>query len=42
VARSSLEHAFVEQPEKERLLREFDAALAEFEARWSAPPDMPQ
>jgi adenosine deaminase len=35
VARSSLEHAFVEQPEKERLLREFDAALAEFEARWS-------
>ncbi|HET6638046.1 MAG TPA: adenosine deaminase [Gemmatimonadota bacterium] len=38
IARSSLEHAFVEQPEKERLLAEFDAALREFELRWANPP----
>jgi adenosine deaminase len=40
VARASLEHAFVEQLEKERLLAEFDAAVREFEARWSSGPDM--
>ena len=38
MARNSLEHAFVEQPEKERLLAEFDAALREFELRWSSAP----
>ena len=37
IARNSLEHAFVDQPEKERLLAEFDAALREFELRWSSP-----
>lgn len=41
VARSSLEHAFVEQTEKERLLREFDAALQEFEGRWSSAAEGP-
>ncbi len=40
IARNSLEHAFVEQPEKERLLAEFDAALREFELRWSSPPGL--
>ena len=38
MARASLEHSFVEQPEKERLLAEFDAAAREFEARWSSGP----
>jgi adenosine deaminase len=42
VARSSLEHAFVEQSEKERLLAEFDAAMLEFEARWSNPTTIPR
>ena len=36
MARASLEHAFVEPAVKERLLAEFDAALADFEARWSS------
>jgi adenosine deaminase/adenosine deaminase CECR1 len=42
VARSSLEHAFVEQLEKERLLAEFDAAMLEFEERWSNPTTIPR
>jgi hypothetical protein len=37
MARNSLEHAFVGPPEKQRLLAEFDAALREFELRWSRP-----
>ena len=40
MARASLEHAFAEPPEKERLLAEFDAALREFEARWSSGPGL--
>ena len=35
MARNSLTFAFVEAPEKARLLREFDAAIARFEARWA-------
>jgi adenosine deaminase len=38
IARNSLTHAFVEAPEKARLLREFDAAVAAFEARWASVP----
>jgi hypothetical protein len=41
MARASLEHAFAEPPEKERLLAEFDAAMREFEARWSSGPGQP-
>jgi hypothetical protein len=41
MARASLEHSFVEPPEKERLLAEFDAAVREFEARWSSGPGQP-
>ena len=37
MARNSLEHAFVEPAEKQPLLTEFDAALREFETRWSNP-----
>src|SRR5687768_201727 len=37
MARASLEHAFARPAEKQRLLAEFDAALREFEARWSHP-----
>jgi hypothetical protein len=42
MARASLEHAFAEQSEKERMLTEFDAAMREFEERWSNPTTIPQ
>jgi hypothetical protein len=38
IARNSLVYAFLEPAEKERLLAEFDAAMLEFEARWSSGP----
>jgi adenosine deaminase len=38
MARTGLEHAFVEEAEKRRLLREFDAAVGRFEARYGAVP----
>jgi len=38
IARNSLLYAFLEPAEKERLLAEFDAEMAEFEARWSSGP----
>jgi hypothetical protein len=37
IARSSLEHSFADPAEKQRLLAQFDAALREFELRWSNP-----
>ena len=40
MARSSLEHSFAGPAEKQRLLAEFDAALREFELRWSTSPGM--
>ena len=42
LARNSLEHAFVGPAEKQRLLMEFDAALREFETRWSNPQTLPR
>jgi hypothetical protein len=36
MARNSLVYAFVEPAEKARLLREFDVAIAKFEARWAS------
>jgi adenosine deaminase len=42
MARASLEHAFVEAPERARLLAEFDKAILEFEARWSNPTTLPR
>lgn len=36
MARNSLAFAFVAAPEKSRLLREFDAAITRFEARWAS------
>ncbi len=42
IARNSLAFAFVDDQEKARLLREFDAASARFEARWADPATMPQ
>jgi adenosine deaminase len=38
MARASLQYGFVEAPEKERLLREFDAAIAAFETAWASVP----
>ena len=40
MARNSLEHAFAGPVEKQRLLAEFDAAVREFELRWSSPPGL--
>ncbi len=37
VARNSIAYAFVEEPEKQRLLDQLDAAFARFEARWARP-----
>lgn len=37
MARNSIAYAFVEEPEKQRLLDELDAAMARFEARWARP-----
>ena len=42
MARSSLEHSFAGPAEKQRLLAEFDAALREFELRWSNPAATPR
>jgi adenosine deaminase len=41
MARASLEHAFAEPAEKQRLLAEFDAAIGEFERRWATHPGTP-
>lgn len=38
MARTGLEHAFADEAEKARLLREHDAAVAAFEARYAAMP----
>jgi hypothetical protein len=35
MARNSVMYAFVAAAEKSRLLRDFDAAIAQFEARWA-------
>ena len=37
MAHNSLAFAFVDATDKARLLREFDAAIAQFEARWATP-----
>ena len=37
MVRNSIAYAFVEEPEKQRLLDELDAALARFEAQWAHP-----
>ncbi len=37
MARNSISYAFVEEPEKGRLLDQLDAAFARFEARWARP-----
>ncbi|MFN2315808.1 MAG: adenosine deaminase, partial [Gemmatimonadales bacterium] len=37
MARNSIALSFVEDPEKQRLLRELDAAFVRFEARWARP-----
>lgn len=37
VVRNSLAYAFVEEPEKQRLLDQLDAAFTRFEAQWARP-----
>lgn len=38
MARTGLEHAFVDEAERARLLRDFDEAVRRFEARWARMP----
>ncbi|HEY5078949.1 MAG TPA: hypothetical protein VII43_03850 [Opitutaceae bacterium] len=38
MGRDSLSHSFVQQPEKERLLADFDRRIADFESRYASGP----